>query len=399
MRIRDVLGLSLEALNAHRLRYRLSSLAVGVGIAAVVLMSSIGEGTRRFVERQISMFGTTLVSVNPGRVQTRGVPSGMGGGTRRLTIEDAMALARLPRVASATAVAHGAARVEWGDRSRSVMIFGVTAEMPRTWQMKVATGDFLPAGPWTRGGPVVVLGPRLARELFANESPLGRVVRVGTARFRVVGVMESKGMYLGFDLDELAYIPVSRALQLFNSPELNEIDLMPAGLADVNGVVAAAGRLMKERHRANDVTIMSQQDAQKVVGNILGVLSAVVTAIAGISLFVGAIGIFTILWIVVNERTAEIGLVKAIGGSPGQILLWYLTESAIVALFGGAIGLAAGAGGAALLGRIVPGLETFVSAGIVLVALLVSVGVGVLAGIAPAIRASRLDPVEALRTE
>lgn len=399
MRTRDLLELAFEALNAHRLRYRLSSLAVAVGIAAVVLMSSIGEGTRRFVERQISMFGTTLVSINPGKIETHGVPGGLSGGTRKLTIEDGMALARLPQSASAVAVAHGAARVEHAGRARSIMIFGVTPQMPQTWQMKVATGSFLPDGPWDRGAPVIVLGPRVARELFGSESPLGAMVRVGTARFRVIGVMESKGMYLSFDLDELAYVPVARALQLFNLAELTEVDLMARSLADVDALEAAAASLMKERHRAEDVTVISQKDAQAMVGNILAVLSAVVTSIAGISLLVGAIGIFTILWIVVNERTAEVGLVKALGANPPQIVLWYLCEAAMVSLFGGAIGLVIGTGAAALLGAFVPGLEIFTSPAIVGTALLVSIGVGIGSGVAPALRAARLDPVEALRTE
>jgi len=399
MTTRDLIGLALEALNAHRLRYRLSSLAVAVGIAAVVLMSSIGEGTRRFIEAQISMFGTTIVGVHAGKVETRGMPGVMGGSARKLTLEDALALSRLPGVAGATPVAEGAARIEYGERARNVMVFGVTAEMPAVWRMEVASGSFLPAGPWDRGGPVVVIGPRIARELFGSASPLGAVVRLGTARFRVIGVMESKGMYMGFDLDDLAYIPASQALRLFNLSELAEVNLMARTLDDVDSLVARSQRLMIDRHRGDDVTIVSQKDAQEMVGNILGVLSAVVTAIAGISLLVGSIGIFTILWIVVNERTAEVGLVKALGARPGQILLWYLCEAAMVACFGGAIGLAVGAGGAALLGAVVPGLETFTSPGIVVAALVVSIGVGVLAGVAPAVRASRLDPVEALRAE
>ncbi len=397
---RDLIGLAFEALNAHRLRYQLSAVAVAVGIAAVVLMSSIGEGTRRFIEREISMFGTTIVGVHAGKAETRGAGSPVGGGTRKLTIEDAIALSRLPGVAGAVPVVAGSARVEAGDRARDVMIWGGSAQVPQVWQMRVAAGSFLPDVPWDRGASVAVLGPRLASELFPGSNPLGAAVRIGTARFRVIGVMEPKGVYLGFDLDDIAFVPAARALTLFNLSELQEVNLMARSLDEVDAVVERARRLMIERHRGEeDVTIVSMKEAQQIVGSILGVLTGVVTAIAAISLLVGAIGIFTILWIVVNERTREVGLVKALGARPAQILLWYLCEAAMVAAAGGAVGIAAGAGGAALLGRLVRGMETYTSPGIVGAALLVSLGVGLIAGVAPAVRAARLDPVAALRAE
>jgi putative ABC transport system permease protein len=400
MTARDMFELAYEALRAHQLRYGLSALAIAVGIAAVVLMSSIGEGARRYVESQVSMFGTTLIGVHAGHVSTRGIPGAPSGTARKLTIEDAMALARLPGVSAAVPVVSGSARVEYQGRARSVMVWGVTAEMPRVWQMKVASGTFLPDGPWNRGGSVVVLGPRVATELFGRASPLGEMVRLGTSRFRVVGVMQSKGVYLGFDLDDVVHIPTARAMSLFDLSELGEVNLMARSLADIDSVSEHARRLMIERHRGEeDVTIVSQKDALVMIGRILGILSGVVTAIAAISLLVGAISIFTILWIVVNERTAEVGLVKALGAHPSQILLWYLCEAAMVSAVGGAAGIAVGMGGAALIGLAVPRLEATTSPAVAVTALAVAVGVGLLAGVAPAVRASRLDPVEALHAE
>ncbi len=400
MKPRDVFSLSIEALGAHRLRYGLSALAVGVGVAAVVLLSSIGEGARRYVLDQFSMFGTNIVGVHPGKVSTGGIPGAMGGSARKLTLDDARVLRRLPGVASATPVTEGTALVEHGDRGRSVFVFGVTAQMPRVWSMGVASGSFLPDMDWDRSSPVVVLGPRLKRELFGGENALGAVVRIGTARYRVIGVMEAKGTLLGFDMDDTAYIPVMNALRLFNRSELSEVNLLAATTAGVDSVAERSRRAMIDRHRGEeDVTIVSQKDTMRMVDGIMRVLTLTVTAIAAISLLVGAIGILTILWIVVRERTQEIGLVKALGGTRLQVLTWYLCEAALTAVAGGAAGLLFGIGVAAALSRIVPGLSTHTPPGIIVAALAMAVSVGVLAGVAPAVQASRLNPVEALRAE
>lgn len=397
---RDVLDLSLEALRAHRLRYGLSALAIAVGVASVVILSSIGEGARRYVLDQFSMFGTNIVGVHPGKVSTGGIPGGMGGSTRKLTLDDARMLKRLRGVASATATASGTALVEYGDRGRRVLVFGATAQVPRVWSMHVTAGSFLPDMEWDRSSPVVVLGPKLKHELFGAENALGALVRIGTARYRVIGVMEAKGTLLGFDMDDTAYIPVMNALRLFNRSELSEVNLLAATLGDVDSVVERARRMMIDRHAGEeDVTIVSQKDALRMVDGIMRVLALTVTAIAAISLLVGAIGILTILWIVVQERTQEIGLVKALGGTRFQILSWYLCEAALTAVAGGVGGILIGSGVSASLSRVVPGLSTHTPPVILAAAIGMAASVGLLAGVVPAVRASRLNPVESLRAE
>jgi len=394
----DLVGLSVEALRAHRMRYGLSALAVAVGVAAVVLMSSIGEGMRRYVLQQLTSFGTSVIGVHPGKVQTGGLP-GVGGTARRLTLDDSRAMLRVPGVTAVVPVAYGTALIQQGLRGRRAFVYGVTSQMPRAWSMGVAAGSFLPPLEWERASPVTVLGPRVKQELFGDLNPLGQVIRIGQERYRVIGVMESKGQFLGFDLDDAAYVPVANAMRLFNRNQLAEVDVLAPSPEESERVAERLTALMRDRHHAEDVTIVTQKDGIRMVGDIMAVVTSTVTATAAVSLLVGALGILTILWIVVQERVQEIGLVMALGGTRRTILSWFLCEAALTAGLGGVVGLAAGMGGSALLSGLVPGLDAYTPPWIVVAALMVSLGVGLGAGVAPALRAARLDPVESLRAE
>jgi putative ABC transport system permease protein len=281
-----------------------------------------------------------------------------------------------------------------------VFVYGVSHETPAVWSMPVASGQFLPELDYDRGAPVCVLGPKLKRELFGDANALGATVRIGQARYRVIGIMASKGQFLGFDLDDTVYIPVGSAMRLLNRSEVDEVDLRAASPEAIDPVARRLKTLMIERHDGHeDFTIVTQADAQVMVGNILGVVTTVVSGIAAISLLVGAIGILTIMWIVVHERVSEIGLVKALGARRSQIVTWYRFEAAVTSLAGGLAGLLSGVGGAWLLARVVPGLESYTPFSIVVAAVVMATGVGLAAGVAPAIRAARLDPVEVLRAE
>ena len=396
----DLLQLWLEAMRAHRLRYMLTALAVFIGTSAVVLLASVGEGTRNYVLEQFTQFGTTLLAVNPGAPETWGMAGAFGGTSRPLTLDDARALRRVRGVVEVVPVVFGTARVESGKRGRDVYVYGVTANAPESWRMRVERGQFLPEGDWEGGPPVAVLGPTLAREIFGDESPLGEEVRIGETRFRVIGLMESKGKFLEFDIDDAAYIPVGRARRLFNRPQLDEIDVLAANPSLVDPVAEGIRTVLRERHDdEEDFRVQTQADMTEAFGRIARVVTAVVTGIAGISLFVGAIGILTVMWIVVHERTAEIGLAMAVGARRRQILVWYLGEAGATALVGGVAGLLWGAGVGRVLAALVPALATSTPPWIVAAALATALGVGLAAGILPAMRAARLDPVEALRAE
>jgi putative ABC transport system permease protein len=322
--MRDLIRLAYNAVAGHKLRSALSMLGIAIGIASVILLTSIGEGTRRYIVGQFSQFGTNILSVTPGKSETLGIPGVLGGTTRKLTIDDALALERLSGVDEVVTGAYGTARVEANGRGRSVFIYGVTPNVPTAWKFAVRQGSFWPAGDPRRGGQVAVLGPKLKRELFGEENALGRFVRIGGSRFRVLGIMESKGQFIGFDIDDAAYIPVASSMRIFNLPELNEIHVVyeHAGLADP--VEREVRRVLIARHNGKeDFTITTQEAMLDVFGNIMNMITLAVGAIAGISLLVGSIGILTMMWIAVGERTQEIGLVRAIGatrrrGSPGR---------------------------------------------------------------------------------
>ena len=231
-------------------------------------------------------------------------------------MDDAEAVRRIPDIEAVVPLIAGTARVEGGERARSVLIVGVTSGVPAVFNFQVRQGSFIPEGDPRAGSTVAVLAPKLKRELFGEANALGEHVRVGGRRFRVIGVMEPKGELLGFDLDDRVYIPVSQAQTLFNSDGLWEIDVKFALGARTENVVSEIRRTLKERHRGEeDFTITTQTEMLDVFGRVLGIVSVAVSGIAAISLVVGAIGILTMMWIGVNERTPEIGLALAIGAS------------------------------------------------------------------------------------
>lgn len=401
MTFRDLWGLLRETLTTQKLRSALTMLGIVIGMTSVVLLSSLGEGARAGIAAEFSEFGTTIIGVSPGRQKTFGVgPGVVGGTTRPLTIEDALALRRIPGVGHVSPRTGGMAELEAGDRRRRTMVTGTAWEDQHILKWYPRIGTFLPPGDPDQVPPVCVIGPKVASELFPGRNPLGAHLRVGESRFTVVGVMESKGQMLGFDVDDMVYIPVRRALRLFNRQGLAEIHLLVANSAAIPRVSAEVLRVLKERHDGEeDVTVVTQADMLKVVNDVIDVLTAGVMVIAAISLIVGAMGILTILWVSVHERTSEIGLIKALGADDRQVLLVFLSEAGTLSLAGGLTGVALGAGSAWFVRQLVPGFWIETPLWIVPVALAVSLAVGLLAGIAPALRAARLDPIDALRSE
>ncbi|MEE4279679.1 MAG: ABC transporter permease [Halieaceae bacterium] len=399
MQARDFLSLTGSALIAHRGRSLLTALGIAVGIAAVVLLTSIGEGLQQFVMGQFTQFGTTIVAVNPGKATTAGTSVGVFGTERPLTIEDAVALEQVPGARAVVPFVQGNAEVEYGGRRRRSTIYGAGPAMPEAFRMSISSGRFLPRDDPTAPRAFAVLGSRMRSELFGDDNPLGKLISIAGSRFRVVGVMESKGTVLGFDLDDTVYIPAARAMSLFNVEGLIEIDVMYQEGTPVDSVVAGIRRVLTARHGRDDVTITTQQQMLDVLGGVLDILTFAVAAIGAISLLVGAIGIVTIMTISVNERSNEIGLLRALGARRTQVLALFLGEAIVLAGVGGLAGLFLGAGLGQALHWLVPSLPVQLSMFYVVLAEAVAVIIGLIAGVLPARRAAGLDPVEALRAE
>jgi putative ABC transport system permease protein len=398
--VRELVHLATGALRAHRLRSFLSMLGIAIGVAAVILLTSIGEGTRVYMVSQFTQFGTNILAINPGKSKTIGIPGVLGGTTRKLTIDDAEALTRISGVETVVPVVMGNARVEAGERGRSVAVLGVTPDLPTLWRFGARQGSFWPKGDPRRGAPLAVLGPKLARELFGDRSALGEFVRIAGGRFRVVGVMQPKGQMMGFDIDDLAFVPVASAMDLFDLDELMEIDIIYSAVRDTARVEAQVKRILALRHGGTeDFTVTSQEAMLDVFGKVMDVVTMAVGAIAGISLLVGATGILTMMWIAVGERTSEIGLVRALGATRGQVQALFLAEAAALAGLGGVAGVVLGLGVGAALRVAVPGLPVETPVRFVVAGLVVSVATGLVSGVAPARRAALLDPIEALRAE
>ena len=399
MTLNDFLRFTYTSLAAHRLRSFLTALGIAVGIAAVVLLTSIGAGLQQFVVAEFTQFGTNIISVTPGRVTTQGMSIGIFGTVRPLTIEDAQAIERLPMVEMTDPALSGNAEVNAGGRTRRVMVIGVGANFDQAFKLRVPVGRFLPQEDPRQARALAVIGAKVRQELFGDQSPLGGRIEIGGSRYRVIGVLEARGQVLGMDLDDAVYIPAARALELFNREGLMEIHVIHDPRANVERLTEDIRRLMIARHGRDDVTITPQQQMLDVLSSVLGVLTFAVAALGGISLVVGAVGILTIMTIAVAERTGEIGLLRALGARREQVLLLFLAEAALLAAIGGLSGLALGIALAQLLHAAFPALPVATPWSYALAAEVVAVAIGVVAGVAPANRAARLDPVEALRAE
>lgn len=400
MSFRDLLGFAVGALVGHRLRTLLSLLGVAIGVAAVVMLTALGEGARIYVTSQFSQIGTNLVLVLPGRNETTGFMPGVIGAPNDLTIEDAVAVARqLPMAVRVAPLAVATETMSHGERRRQVAVFGTTREYREIRMLEMEAGEFLPAGEWHRGSAVAVLGAETARELFDNENPIGQVVRVGEWRMRVIGVMASKGVQLGVNIDDLVFVPVSTAMKMFNRSSLFRIVIEMRSHLDLEPAKEAIVALLAERHGEEDITCITQDAVVSTFSSILGALTLALGAIAAVSLTVAGVGIMNVTLVSVSERTAEIGLLKALGARPRQILQVFLTEAVLLSSAGGLLGLLIGFGAIQILIAVYPDLPARPPVWAVVAALVVSSGVGLIFGVWPAKRATRLDPVAALATK
>jgi putative ABC transport system permease protein len=395
----DLIRLTTSSFLAYRMRSFLTGLGIAIGITAVILLTSIGEGLHQFVLAEFTQFGTNLIAIQPGKTQTQGGNVGIFGSVRTISIEDAQALLHLPNVEYVNPSMTGNAEVRFNGKTRRATVFGAGHDFTRVMASKVQMGSSLPEDDPTHPRALVVLGSKVRQELFAGQNPLGNYLSIGGQRYRVVGVMEPKGQMLGFDLDDTVFIPAARALELFNRPGLMEIQLSYKPNADLEGVERSITALLKERHGREDFTLIPQEKALEVLGSVLDVITFAVGALGGISLLVGGVGILTIMTMAVTERTSEIGLLRALGAREGQVLTLFLGEAMLLSALGGLAGLALGVGIAQALHWLFPAMPVHTPWLFAVVAELSAVSIGLAAGVMPARRAARLNPVEALHEE
>jgi putative ABC transport system permease protein len=397
VRTADLLVFAGTALLRHRLRTLLSLLGVAIGVTSVVVLTSLGEGARRYVLGQFTALGTNLVVVIPGKNETTGALPGIGGAPRDLTLDDAQAIRREVRgIARIAPLASGTEAVSNGERSRQVPVLGTTHAFKEVRRLGLSDGEFLPEMEARRGAPIVVLGKKVAREIFPGERPIGRVVRIGEFRMRVIGVMDSRGVQLGVDIDDAVVVPVATGLKMFNKSSLFRILVDAETHADLERMKNDILALMARRHEEEDITCLTQDAVVSSLSSILTALTLALAGIGAVSLGVAGVGIMNVMLVSVSERTFEVGLLAAVGAVRRQILAAFLFEAALLSTAGGTAGLLLGFAVIAVVRRLYPAFPVAAPFWAVALALGVSVSVGVVFGLLPAARASRLDPVHAL---
>ena len=399
MRAVDVLRFAWVSLRGYPSRTVLMVIAMAIGVGAVVILTALGEGARRYVVDQFAALGTNLVVVFPGRSETAGMGGGMflGQTPRDLTLEDALALTRSRAVRSVAPLVVGSALVSFGGRSREGPVIGSTAEWLAIRNMQMAQGAFLPAGDPRAASPVCVIGELVRDELFGAMPAIGQLVRIGDRRFRVIGILVSQGQHLGFNTDEMVIVPVASAQSLFNTNTLLRILVEARSREELHLVKRDVTSILQARHEGElDVTVVTQDAVLATFDRVFRALTLAVGGIAAISLGVAGILIMNVMLIAVAQRTPEIGLLKAVGAAPGQIRLLFFAEATVLSAIGAMVGLVLGVAGNALIVRIYPVLPAVPPTWAVTAAAITAIATGILFSILPARRAARLDPVLAL---
>jgi putative ABC transport system permease protein len=399
MRAGDVLRFAAGSATGSPLRTFLMVLAMSIGVAAVVVLTALGDGARRYVVNEFSSLGSNLVIVLPGRSETGGFnpANAITGTTRDLTVEDAVAIARAPSVLRTAPLTVGTSEATYGGKLMDVTIVGTTADYLAIRRMEVAQGRFLPSSNLGQSMSVAVLGAKIRDELFGAEPALGRMLRVGDRRYRVIGVMAASGQGLGMNADEVVVLPVESAQAMFNTNTLFRIMVEAKGRESIERARKETLEILTARHEGEeDVTVITQDAVLATFDRILGVLTYGVAGIAGISLAVAGILVMNVMLVSVTQRTGEIGLMKALGAPGNTIRNAFLAEAALLSATGAIVGYLIGQAGAFALRVALPTLPAYPPGWAVIAALGTALVTGLLFGVMPANRAARLDAVQAL---
>jgi len=399
MKFKDLFLFSSFSIISQKMRSFLTSLGIAIGVICVIFLTGLGQGLQSYIVSQFTQFGSNIISIVPGKTETMGMPLGIFGTVKPLTFEDAKALERLPVIEYAVPVSAGNGEIEYGEKMRRSMVVGTGADYDVIVDAKDMLGEFLPHDNPKSPRSLAVLGPKMRDELFGDANPLGELVRVNSERFRVIGVLPPKGDFLGFNLDDAIYIPMAKFQSMFNLNNFQELDVVHYERYETEEVVASIKRLIIDRHGSEDVTIHTQANMLETLEDIMKWLKFTVAAFGGISLLVGGVGIFTIMTVAVNERTSEIGVLRAVGASRKKIRDVFLLESIFLAILGAVLGLSIGFAAIYVALLFYPDMPIAIAWDYIVYAVLISLSIGLLAGFLPARAAAQLDPVEALRTD
>ena len=399
MRARDAIAFALASLAFSRVRTLLMLLAMSIGVAAVVVLTAIGNGARHYVVDQFSSLGTNLVIVVPGRAETAGgaATTLVGETPRDLTLDDARSLLRGDALRRMAPFNLGEIAVSYRGRERQAPLLGSTAALLPIHHLEMARGSFLPEEDMEIARPVCVLGATISRELFGRQNPLGEMVRLGGFRCRVIGVLTSQGRSLGHDTEELVVVPVAFAQMLLNTEGLFRILVEarePESIPRLKDFILDT--IARRHYGEKDITIVTQDSVLATFERILGALTLSVAGIAAISLIVAGILIMNVMLMAVAQRTGEIGLCKAIGASRRQIMVLLVTEALLLSAVGGLLGLAIGLAGSRLARSLYPELSAGPPSWAMVAALGTALATGLIFSLLPARRAARLDPIQAL---
>ena len=399
MRARDAIVFALASLAFSRVRTLLMLLAMSIGVAAVVVLTAIGNGARHYVVDQFSSLGTNLVIVVPGRAETAGgaATTLVGETPRDLTLDDARSLLRGDALRRMAPFNLGEIAVSYRGRERQAPLLGSTAALLPIHHLEMARGSFLPEEDMEIARPVCVLGATISRELFGRQNPLGEMVRLGGFRCRVIGVLASQGRSLGHDTEELVVVPVAFAQMLLNTEGLFRILVEarePESIPRLKDFILDT--IARRHYGEEDITIVTQDSVLATFERILGALTLSVAGIAAISLVVAGILIMNVMLMAVAQRTGEIGLCKAIGASRRQIMVLLVTEALLLSAVGGLLGLAIGLAGSHLARSLYPELSAGPPSWAMVAALGTALATGLIFSLLPARRAARLDPIQAL---
>ncbi|MBI5151258.1 MAG: ABC transporter permease [Candidatus Pacebacteria bacterium] len=403
MNIENTIRIAIQAIFTNKSRSLLTMLGVIIGVGAVILLMAIGNGLQVYITGQFDSLGANTISIVPGEVFS----SSGGFGSResqfsaisnnKLRYTDVKEISKISGIRAAIPMVLGNSDISYQSTTKKRSIIGTMPEYEKVRNTKAEKGSFFSSSDNDGGKRVTVLGSLLAKDLFSNIDPIGKTVRINGQAFKVLGVAEKKGGgFGGPQFDDYAYIPFKTYIDIFNDQKVSQIVVQAEDKEGIQENIVQIKKQLGKRLKSDEFSVFETTEILKVINQVLGVLTLGLGGIAAISLVVGGIGIMNIMLVSVTERTREIGLRKALGATPGIILLQFLIESSLLSVFGGAIGVALAFLLALVINQFFPAVVTMFS---IVLAFGVSATIGIVFGVAPARRASQLSPIEALRSE